>query len=217
MIDEPQLKFRYEISFTIPINIYDILYPVFIELRETFDYISRKDSLDKIDYCLNSWWYDVEDIEERKDIYNKNIDLDQSGTEKIRLYELYGEYPWKFPLYKESIERVKKDKELCTSLILQKVDSYDLEKYMNNDKFEIYKKHIEEKENCKNIEDLSDLSDEEFNKKMYEMSHIKNSYNNKICELIKLNEEGEVLLEKVLSSKILQPYIKSHCFKPYYK
>lgn len=215
MIDEPQLKFRYEISFTIPINIYDILYPVFIELRETFDYISRKDSLDKIDYCLNSWWYDVEDIEERKDIYNKNID--QSGTEKIRLYELYGEDPWKFPLYKESIERVKKDKELCTSLILQKVDSYDLEKYMNNDKFEICKKHIEEKKNCKNIEDLSGLSNEEFNKKMYEMSHIKNSYNNKICELIELNEEGKVLLEKVLSSKILQPYIKSHCFKPYYK
>ncbi len=218
MLNYPSLKFRYVISFTIPINIYDILYPTFIELRRTFDYITRIDELYRLDRCLSSWWYDIQDIDKRKEIYNQQIAFDESGTEKIRLYEAYGNDPWKFPLYKESKERCEKDKELCTFLILQKIDSYYLQKYMNNDdKFAEYNKLIEEKEKSGNVQDLSGLSDEEFNKKMYEMSYIKNSYNTKLCELLELNEEDKLLLEKVLSSKILQPYIKSHGFKAYYE
>ncbi len=218
MIDYPQLKFRYVISFTSPINIFDVLYPTFIELRESFNYITRKDELYRLDRCLSSWWYDIKDIDKRKEIYNQHISLDESGTEKIRLYEAYGDDPWKFYLYKESKERCEKDKELCTFLILQKIDSYDLQKYMNNDdKFAEYNKLIEEKEKSVNIQDLRGLPDEEFNKKMYEMSYIKNSYNTKLCELLELNEEDKLLLEKVLSSKILQPYIKSHGFKAYYE
>lgn len=125
----------------------------------------------------------------------------------------YGDEPWKFPLYQESNELDKKDKELCVSITIQKVNSYDLQE------FDKYKKMLEEKEKEKDknilcIEELdsSNLSEEEYITNIYKKSLKKRDYNNILCELIELNDEGKMLLEIVLSSKILQPYIKSHSF-----
>ncbi len=207
MIEDPILGVKYEVRFKEPIDLFEILFPAFIELRNVFEYTTMRDRLNMYDIYLQSLYTDddgnlIHDMEERKRIFYERRHVYMGGI-KDGLYEL--------PLYCESEERDKRDRTLCDSIII-----YDSAyKYKMNDLgsgygsifYKDYTKYKEiEMEKNRILPTIEDCVDYDEKKRFYLTS---------MMALLELNDEQKSVLESVLSSKILKPHIKDHGFVPY--
>ena len=199
MIGVPILGFKYEVRFKEPINLFDILFPAFIELRAVFPYTTQRDRLHMYDIYFQSLYTDengnlIDDMEERKRIFES---YRHTYTSEIE-YELY-----QLPLYCESKERDRKDRTLCNSMIIYDSESKDFVKYKDFAKY----KELEMEKNriLPTIDDCKDYYEKE------------NYYLTSMADLLDLSDERKSILENVLSSQILKSHIKDHGFVHYFK
>lgn len=220
MIEDPILGVKYEVRFKEPIDLFEILFPAFIELRNVFEYTTMRDRLNMYDIYLQSLYTDddgnlIHDMEERKRIFYERRHVYMGGI-KDGLYEL--------PLYCESEERDKRDRTLCDSIIIydsvmsreSSVYKYKMNDlgsgygsifYKNYTKYKDYMKYKEiEMEKNRILPTIEDCVDYDEKKRFYLTS---------MMALLELNDEQKSVLESVLSSKILKPHIKDHGFVPY--
>ncbi len=206
MIDFPVTQLEFQIHFKKPINIYDILFPAFIEMRMKFEYVTTREFLSRCDWFLSTIFREnideytykvIDDIEKRKENYNLKVSKNDKNFLSLHYGFYYGDEPWKFPLYKESKEREENDNNLCQYIVLCTIDMCSLKKYIN-------------KENVEKYEDI--LNFMEINQN--DILEIKNyeKYDEFMTNCMKLNEEDNIILQKILSSHILQDHIGKYEF-----
>ncbi len=154
MIDFPTYNYQYYIYFKPHINVYEILFPAFIEMNAHFEYtllstIIKKETNDKYLSCDNEYIY-----------YDKNdIDYDTPLIKEDKKIELKN--------------RLTESNDLCVSIKLNNI--YNNSFIINEDNIRFYD-------------------------------------NEKDIKTIILNDKQQIELDKILSCKILKPYIEKHEF-----